>query len=102
MKETLAGKVHSHFSPVYPAFLLGVSAGYCYRALVDESEMITAQMGKKNRSVMVTVCGMPCTVPPANSNSTFRRILLLDFIHRPLFFHFKNNVSEAGSASVFR
>jgi hypothetical protein len=27
--------------------------------------------------------------------------MLLDFIHRPVFF-FKNNVSETGSASVFR
>jgi hypothetical protein len=30
----------------------------------------------------------------------FRRILLLDFIHRPIFI--KNNVSGTGSASVFR
>jgi hypothetical protein len=35
-----------------PALLLGVSAGYCQRALVGKSGMIRTQMGKHNRSVM--------------------------------------------------
>jgi hypothetical protein len=36
-----------HLSPSYfPASLLGVSASYCQRALVDESGMIRTQTGK--------------------------------------------------------
>jgi hypothetical protein len=37
MKEILVGKIHGHISLSFPASLLGVSAGYCQRALVDVS-----------------------------------------------------------------
>jgi hypothetical protein len=46
------------------ASLLGVSAGYCYRALVGESGMIKTLMGKHNGSVMVAVYGTPWAIPP--------------------------------------
>jgi hypothetical protein len=49
---------------VSPALILGVSAGYCQRALVDGTGMIRTQMGKHNRSVMVAVYGTPCVIPP--------------------------------------
>jgi hypothetical protein len=60
----LVGKVHGHFSPSSPASLLDVSAGYCQKALIGESGMIRAQMGKHNRSVMVAVYGTPCATRP--------------------------------------
>jgi hypothetical protein len=47
-----------------PALLLGVSAGYCQRDMVDESRIIRTQMGKDNRSVMVAVYGTPLAIPP--------------------------------------
>jgi hypothetical protein len=45
------------------ALLVGVSAGYYQRALVDKSLMIRTQMGKHNRSEMITVYGAPCAIP---------------------------------------
>jgi hypothetical protein len=36
MKEILVGKIHGYASPFSLALLLGVSAGYCQRALVGE------------------------------------------------------------------
>jgi hypothetical protein len=53
---------------VSPASLLGVSAGYCQRAVVDESGMIRTQLETHSRSEMVTVLGTPCMIPPRNSN----------------------------------
>jgi hypothetical protein len=47
-----------------PASLLDVSAGYCQRALIGESGMIRAQMGKHSRSVMVAAYEIPCEIPP--------------------------------------
>jgi hypothetical protein len=44
--------------------LLGVSAGYCQRAVVGESGMIRTQMGKHNRLIMVAVYGTPSAIPP--------------------------------------
>jgi hypothetical protein len=44
-KPYFVGKIHGHSSPVSPTSLPGVSAGYCQIALVDESEIITTQMG---------------------------------------------------------
>jgi hypothetical protein len=55
---------------VSPALLPDVSVGYCQRAVVDKSGMIRTQMGMHNRSEMVAVLGMPCTIPPCNSNSS--------------------------------
>jgi hypothetical protein len=49
---------------VSPASLLEVSAGNCQRALVDESGMTRIQMGKHNRTEMVTVQGLPCAPAP--------------------------------------
>jgi hypothetical protein len=40
MKEILVGKINGHFRHVFPALLLGVSAGNWQRILVDESGMI--------------------------------------------------------------
>jgi hypothetical protein len=42
-----------------PASLMGVSAGYCQRALDGESVIITTQTEKHNRSVMVAVYETP-------------------------------------------
>jgi hypothetical protein len=53
---------------VSPDLLLGVSAGYCQRALVRESGMISTQTRKHNRTEMVAVYGTPCATPPRNSN----------------------------------
>jgi hypothetical protein len=36
---------------------------------VDESEMITTQVGKHNTSEVVTVLGTPCVIPRRNCNS---------------------------------
>jgi hypothetical protein len=46
-----------------------MSAGYCQRALVDESGMIITRMGMHNRSEMVAVHRKPCAIPPRNSNT---------------------------------
>jgi hypothetical protein len=54
---------------VYPASLPDASAGYCQRALVDESRMIRTQMETHNRSEKVAVFGTPYAIPPRNSNS---------------------------------
>jgi hypothetical protein len=48
MKEILIGKIHGHSRLNVSAPLLGVSAGHCQRALLDESGMIKNQMGKHN------------------------------------------------------
>jgi len=53
------------FQQVSFALLLGLSAGYCQRALVGESVMIRTQMGKHNRSDMIAVYRMPCAIPPS-------------------------------------
>jgi hypothetical protein len=63
MKEILVGKTHKHFSPNSPALLLGVSAGHCQTALVDESGMIRTQTREHSRSVMVAVFGSPWAIP---------------------------------------
>jgi hypothetical protein len=49
------------YHTVSPDLLLGVSAGYCQRALVGESSMIRTQIGKKqqisnNRNVWDILC----------------------------------------------
>jgi hypothetical protein len=54
---------------VSPASVPDVSADYYQRSLLDESGMIGTQMGTHNRSEMVAVLGMPCVIPPYNSNS---------------------------------
>jgi len=46
------------------ATLLGVSAGYCQRALVGESGIIIPEMGKHDRSVIVEVHGTHCALQP--------------------------------------
>jgi hypothetical protein len=66
MKKTHADKIHDHFSPFSPALLLGMSIDFCQRVLVIELGIIRTQMGKHNRSVMVTVYGVPCAVPPCD------------------------------------
>jgi hypothetical protein len=43
--KLLVGKIHDHFSLSFPDSLLGMCAGYCQRALADESGMITTQKG---------------------------------------------------------
>jgi hypothetical protein len=45
---------------VSPASLLVASAGNCQRALVEESEMIRAQIGTRHRSEMVAMQGSYC------------------------------------------
>jgi hypothetical protein len=49
---------------VSPASLLDVSADNHQRALVDETEIIRAQIGIHNRLEMVTVQGLPCVLTP--------------------------------------
>jgi hypothetical protein len=65
----LPGKIHGHMSPVSPDLLLGITAGYCQRAVVDEAELIITQIGMHSRSEIVSVYGAPCVIPPRNSNS---------------------------------
>jgi len=57
-RDTSSPKYTAIFRQVSSPLLLGVSAGYCQRALVDESGMITIQMGMHNSSEMVTVQGL--------------------------------------------
>jgi hypothetical protein len=45
-KRYFVGKIQPFLHQVFPALLLGVSAGYCQRALVAETETITTQMEK--------------------------------------------------------
>jgi hypothetical protein len=52
---------------VPPASLLDFSAGYCQRALVDESRVITTQIGMHIRLEIVSVLGTACTIPHRNS-----------------------------------
>jgi hypothetical protein len=63
----LVGKSVDISRQIYPTSQLGVSAGYCQTAVVDESWMIRAQMGKHNRSVIVAVYRTPCAIPPRNN-----------------------------------
>jgi hypothetical protein len=48
---------------ISPASLICVCAGYCQRALEDESAVIRTHIRKHNKSVMVAVYGTPCAVP---------------------------------------
>jgi hypothetical protein len=68
MKEILCSKKIHISRQVPPDYSLGVTAGYCQRALVDKSGMIRTQIGKHNRSVMVAVYGTSFMIPPRNSN----------------------------------
>jgi len=49
-RDTSPAKLTAFLAKFLPASLLGVSAGICQRALVDESGMIRTQMGTHNRS----------------------------------------------------
>jgi hypothetical protein len=60
MKEIPVGKIHGHFLPNFSCFATRCLSGYCQRALMGESGMITAQMGKHNRSIMVSVWDTLC------------------------------------------
>jgi hypothetical protein len=75
---------------VSPPSLLGVSVGNCQRALADEARTIRIETGMRNRSEIVTVHGMPCTIPPHNSNSYVIVYIFLAtcFGHRQLFLAF--------------
>jgi hypothetical protein len=51
LKRYIVGKsVGTFFAKFFPSSLLGVSAGVCQRALVDESGTIRTQMGAQNKS----------------------------------------------------
>jgi hypothetical protein len=60
MIEIRVDNIHGHL------LLPGVSASYCQRVLIGESEMIRTQMEKHNRSVM----GRLAQYNPVNSNSS--------------------------------
>jgi hypothetical protein len=64
----LVGKIHEIYRPDFMIRYL-LSVGYCQRALVSESEMIIAQMGKHNWSVMATVHGTPFAIPHHKNNT---------------------------------
>jgi hypothetical protein len=49
-RDILSAKFTAISRHVSPDSLLGVSAGICQRALLDESGMIRTHMGKHNRS----------------------------------------------------
>jgi hypothetical protein len=49
-REISSAKFTATYHQVSPDLLLGVSAGICQTALVDESGIIRTQMGKHNRS----------------------------------------------------
>jgi hypothetical protein len=69
MKEELRGQNSRLFLPSFSCFAIGVSAGICPRALVDESEMVRTRVGTHNKLEMVAVLWMLCAIPPHNSNS---------------------------------
>jgi hypothetical protein len=63
--------LNSHIShQVYPALLLGVSVGYCQRALVGESGMIITLTGKHNILVTVAMYEMHGAIPPSKQTVT--------------------------------
>jgi hypothetical protein len=62
---------------MFPASLLGVSAGYCQTAWVDESGMIRTKMGMHNRLQMVAVLKTPCKIPSINSKSEQSALLFV-------------------------
>jgi hypothetical protein len=64
MKRYLYEKFTDVSHQDFPAFILGVSAGYCQRAIAGESGVIRTHMGKHNGSVMVAVYGTVCAIPP--------------------------------------
>jgi hypothetical protein len=66
MKEILRPQKSRPFLAKFiSASLLGVSAGYCHRALMDESGMFRTQMETLNRlEDIVLVLGTPCAIPP--------------------------------------
>jgi hypothetical protein len=65
--DTSSAKFTAISRQVSPS-LLGVSAGYCQRALVNEPGKIRTQVGRHDKSEIVAVCGTPCAIPPRNSN----------------------------------
>jgi hypothetical protein len=69
MKQDTCRKIHGHFYQVSPALLLGVSAGICQRALVDDQEWLELRWGCTiDRTEMVAVHGIPFMIPSCNSN----------------------------------
>jgi hypothetical protein len=62
-RNTSKAKFMAISHQVSTALLPDVSAGYCQRALVNESGIVRTQMGMHKRSEMVTVHGMPCVIP---------------------------------------
>jgi hypothetical protein len=55
------GKIQLPFPrQISPVLLADVSVNNCQRALVNESGTIDNQMGKHNKSEIVTVQGSPC------------------------------------------
>jgi hypothetical protein len=65
MKEILVDKIQGHLLPIFPALLLGVSVTTRALAVTNEwSGMIRTQMEKHNISVLVTMNGIPCVIPP--------------------------------------
>jgi hypothetical protein len=67
-RDTSSAKFTAISSQVSPDSVLGVLAGTCQKALVDETEIIRTQMGTHNRSEMVAVHGTLYTIPPRTSN----------------------------------
>jgi hypothetical protein len=61
-RVTLQAKLMAISRQDSPASLPDISAGYCLRAMVDESGMI--QMGTHNRSEMVAMLGKSCDTTP--------------------------------------
>jgi hypothetical protein len=73
-RNTSKAKFMAISHQVSTALLPDVSAGYCQRALVNESGIVRTQMGMHKRSEMVTVHGMPCVIPLCDSNSKWKDI----------------------------
>jgi hypothetical protein len=67
-----------------PASLVAVSAGYCQRALVDESGMIIKHVEHTVGHKMAAVLGMPCAIPPRNSNGSTRMMTSLNLFAQAL------------------
>jgi hypothetical protein len=66
MKEILRVQNSRSFLAKFILLRYKEFAGYCQRALVDESGMIRTQKGTHKRSVMVAVYGTPSVIPPGN------------------------------------
>jgi hypothetical protein len=74
IKDILCGQSSRQFTPCSPASLLGVSVDNCQIALASKSGMVRTQIGTHSISEMVAVHGAPRSIPPRDSNSSYKHV----------------------------